>query len=196
MDDILQPGHADRRAFIKRAGIVAGTTVWATPTVQSLTSAAFAAGSPRVCTDIVGFKYEIDPKAFDTYPAGPDLPGGGNDCRPDACASPDHTVSPGPGPARSVNIPGIGAVVVSLTFDTVNDPHLATVTITSPAGSAVESGSVSVGTKTGQLPCTGPGSPNTNVQYVGGNATITIQTSGRGSGISNIIGCFCVAKVD
>ncbi|MDQ4006936.1 MAG: hypothetical protein M3211_02425 [Actinomycetota bacterium] len=41
----------DRRAFIKRAGVVSAATVWAAPTVQSLVAPAFATGTPRgACT--------------------------------------------------------------------------------------------------------------------------------------------------
>ncbi len=39
-------GDFDRRAFIRRAGVVSAATVWAAPTVQSLVAPAFATGTP------------------------------------------------------------------------------------------------------------------------------------------------------
>ncbi len=45
------PGGFDRRGFIKRAAVVGGATAWATPTVQSLVTPAFALGTqPGGCT--------------------------------------------------------------------------------------------------------------------------------------------------
>lgn len=65
MDQQPTQSELERRAFIKRAGVVAGATVWAVPTVQSLASPAFAAGSPPPpngeCPPekLVRFKYDV-----------------------------------------------------------------------------------------------------------------------------------------
>jgi hypothetical protein len=54
--------ESDRRLFLKRAGVVAGATVWATPVIQSVASPAFAAGSPaQECPPekLIRFKYDV-----------------------------------------------------------------------------------------------------------------------------------------
>ena len=45
--NIEVPTSLRRRSFIKRSALVGGATVWAAPTIQSLASPAFAAGSPK-----------------------------------------------------------------------------------------------------------------------------------------------------
>lgn len=62
MDDNFTT-ESDRRLFLKRAGVVAGTTVWATPVIQSIASPAFATGSPTPeCPpeNYVRFKFDIN----------------------------------------------------------------------------------------------------------------------------------------
>lgn len=64
MNEEMTPRDMERRAFLKRAGVVAGATVWATPTIQSLAAPAFAAGSPPTggsCPDaqLVRFQYNV-----------------------------------------------------------------------------------------------------------------------------------------
>lgn len=75
----------ERRSFLKRSAVVAGATVWATPTVQSLMAPAFAAGTGLCPTGrIVRFKYDVDKGVFDSgagsgvewcLPTGYDDPG-------------------------------------------------------------------------------------------------------------------------
>lgn len=45
-DSVEETNGFDRRSLIKRAAVVGAATAWATPTVQSITAPAFAAGSP------------------------------------------------------------------------------------------------------------------------------------------------------
>ena len=63
MDDHQDPRAFERRKFLKRAGVVAGSTVWAAPTIQTLASPAFATGTPAVgaCPpeNRVRFRYEV-----------------------------------------------------------------------------------------------------------------------------------------
>jgi len=48
-DNITPTGDLSRRSVIKRAAVVGAATAWATPTIQSIASPAFAAGSPKQC---------------------------------------------------------------------------------------------------------------------------------------------------
>jgi hypothetical protein len=66
-------GESDRRRFLKRAGVVAGATVWATPVIQSVASPAFATGSPSGdCPPekLIRFKFDVDGVKFDSGDAG------------------------------------------------------------------------------------------------------------------------------
>lgn len=60
-------GGLERRAFLQRAAVVAGATVWATPTVQSLVTPAFASGT-GVCPPgrLVRFKFDVEEGRFDS----------------------------------------------------------------------------------------------------------------------------------
>lgn len=58
MEENIEEGM-DRRTYLRRAGVVAGATVWATPTVQSLMSPAFATGTGR-CPEGHFFRFKYD----------------------------------------------------------------------------------------------------------------------------------------
>lgn len=85
-----QEDGLDRRTYLQRAAVVAGATVWATPTVQSLMSPAFATGT-GVCPPgrLVRFKYDVDTRKFDS---GDARGGGANWCLPDNYADADISV--------------------------------------------------------------------------------------------------------
>jgi LPXTG-motif cell wall-anchored protein len=65
--DDLDPGSLSRRAMLRRSAVLGGALVWAVPVVQSVSPAAFAAGSPAV----EGTKHENKP---DTEVLGDKLP--------------------------------------------------------------------------------------------------------------------------
>jgi LPXTG-motif cell wall-anchored protein len=65
--DDLEPGSLSRRGMLRRGAMLGGALVWAVPVVQSVSPAAFAAGSPAV----EGTKNENKP---DTEVLGDKLP--------------------------------------------------------------------------------------------------------------------------
>lgn len=80
----------ERRTFVRRAAVVAGATVWATPTVQSLVAPAFATGT-GVCPPghLIRFKYDVDNRTFDSGDASG---GGASWCLPDQYGDADLAV--------------------------------------------------------------------------------------------------------
>jgi hypothetical protein len=81
----------DRRGYLQRAALVAGATAWATPTVQSLMSPAFATGT-GVCPPgrMIRFKYDVENGVFDS---GGATGGGASWCLPDGYADADISVN-------------------------------------------------------------------------------------------------------
>lgn len=76
----------ERRTFLKRSAIVAGATVWATPTVQSLMSPAFATGTGQCPPGkLVRFKYDAGGGFDSGVPQG----GGASWCLPTGYADAD-----------------------------------------------------------------------------------------------------------
>jgi hypothetical protein len=117
----------ERRSFLQRATLVAGATVWATPTVQSLMSPAFATGT-GACPPghLVRFKYDVDEMKFDSgNPQG----GGADWCLPEGYG--DATVSVGP-----TGLFTIDGVPHQITVTISPDGKTATVTI--PPGCRIE----------------------------------------------------------
>ena len=123
-------GDIERRAFIKRAAVVAGATVWAAPTIQSLTAPAFATGT-GTCPPgrLLRFKYDVGANAFDSGAANG---GGASWCLPDGYADADVSVN-GPGNTACVSVAGTS---VCITVNISADGKTAKVTI--PAGAAIE----------------------------------------------------------
>jgi hypothetical protein len=123
-------GDIERRAFIKRAALVAGATVWAAPTIQSLASPAFATGT-GTCPPgrTVRFKYDVGANAFDS---GAARGGGASWCLPDGYADADISVN-GPGNSACVSV---GGKTYCITVIISADGKSAQVTI--PAGAAIE----------------------------------------------------------
>lgn len=80
-----------RRSFLKRAAVTGAVTVWATPTVQSLVSPAFATGT-GTCPPgrLIRFKYDVDSNGFDS---GATNGGGASWCLPDGYADASYAVN-------------------------------------------------------------------------------------------------------
>ncbi|HET7325909.1 MAG TPA: hypothetical protein VFJ14_01345 [Nocardioidaceae bacterium] len=79
----------ERRAFLQRAAVVSGATLWAAPTVQSIMTPAFAVGS-GLCPPghLVRFKYDVSNNRFDSGSGG-----GVQWCLPDGYGDADVSVS-------------------------------------------------------------------------------------------------------
>lgn len=127
---MTEHGGIERRAFIKRAAVVSGATVWATPTVQSLVAPAFATGT-GTCPPgrVVRFKYDVDENKFDSGDANG---GGASWCLPDGYADAVH---------KFVGTNGLGYVTLGGTQYSVlitlsGDGKTATVKL--PKGAIVE----------------------------------------------------------
>ena len=123
-------GDIERRAFMKRAALVAGATVWAAPTIQSLASPAFATGT-GTCPPgrMVRFKYDVGANAFDSGAAGG---GGASWCLPDGYAEADVSVN-GQGNSVCVNVGGQSyCITVSISADGK------TAQVSIPAGASIE----------------------------------------------------------
>jgi len=132
-----QPGDAaeprreiERRALLKRAALVAGATVWAAPTVQSLTAPAFATGTGTCAPGrMIRFKYDANEHRFDS---GGAFGGGANWCLPDGYAEADHSVY-GSGSTGCVTV---GGKVYCVTVSISPDGKAAQVSI--PPGASIE----------------------------------------------------------
>jgi hypothetical protein len=100
-DDDVQ-GHG-RRAFLKRAGVVTGATVWATPTIQSLLSPAFATGT-ALCPPgrTVRFKYDVERNVFDSGAASGT---GASWCLPEGYATAGNSLN-GAGSTACITVDG------------------------------------------------------------------------------------------
>jgi hypothetical protein len=174
MDQQLTQREFERRAFIKRAGVVAGATVWAVPTVQSIASPAFAAGSPPPpngeCVNNVRFKFDNvsckDGKIVGTFGDN----GDGGPCAGDIEGYNDATLG-----VNSSGCYGGYCVQISGTCSG-SEAKTATVTITNQ-GDLVDV-VVKSGSKTGT--CT---------EAAENGETFTVNLT---QGISNIAGTFCV----
>lgn len=116
----------ERRSFLKRSAVVAGATVWATPTVQSLMAPAFAAGT-GACppANLIRFKFDITENMFDSGEAA------GNTCFPDLYDQATHQIN-GPGPTASIIVNG---VTITVTVTSTGE-MTATVSVTATGGSA------------------------------------------------------------
>ncbi|HET7325910.1 MAG TPA: hypothetical protein VFJ14_01350 [Nocardioidaceae bacterium] len=137
------PGHRpgmERRAFLQRAAIVGGATLWAAPTVQSIMTPAFAVGT-GLCPPghLVRFKYDVDENRFDS---GDAIGGGANWCLPDGYADADVRVD-GPG---NVGTFAVGGVAKSITVMIAADGKTASITI--PPGSRIEDLQAKAGNRT------------------------------------------------
>lgn len=129
MDDETTSGM-ERRSFLKRAAVVSGATVWATPTVQSLVAPAFATGTGLCPPDrTVRFMYDVDNNVFDS---GAATGGGAGWCLPDGYADAQVAVF-GPGPTTSFTL---GTTTYTITVVISADKMTATVQL--PAGAVVE----------------------------------------------------------
>lgn len=104
MEENNSHGGMERRSFLKRAAIVGGATVWATPTVQSLVAPAFATGTGLCPPDrIWRFKYDVDNNMFDSGDASG---GGANWCLPDGYADAVNSVPNVVGNVASFTVDG------------------------------------------------------------------------------------------
>ena len=116
----------ERRSFLKRSAVVAGATVWATPTVQSLMAPAFAAGT-GACppANLIRFKYEIDENRFDSGDAG------GTGCYPDLYHQATHRIDT----AGNVGTIVVNGVTITVTVTSTGE-HTATVQVSASGGTA------------------------------------------------------------
>lgn len=118
MDEQVKQG-VERRSFLKGAAVVAGTTVWATPTIQSMVAPAVAA-SPLCVDDYVRFKYDVG-AGFDNGDAG-----GTTWCLPDGYAD----AAPLPNTSGNTLTFTINGKTITITIEISADGKTATITIT------------------------------------------------------------------
>lgn len=128
----------ERRSFLKRSAIVAGATVWATPTVQSLMAPAFATGTGR-CPDgaLYRFKAEVDEETLQVTGYSNGVPASGSEaagCLPDGYAEAT--------PLDGACLPGT-TMCVSVVVTGTEGNYTATVTL--PDGWVIEDLDVKAG---------------------------------------------------
>lgn len=178
--DESSSANSDRRRFLKRAGIVAGTTVWATPVVQSLSSPAFATGSPPPCTSatLIRFKYNVGGSFDSGQPPAHSTAG--------ACTA-QVTGYNSTLPGRAINSYGYfmhGSCKVKVKVTLSHDKKTATVTVTNGILIDVDIKGGAAGKKNGYC-SPGAGAPN------GGSSTITLKAPSGGAAISFVAGVIC-----
>lgn len=161
----------ERRAFLKRSAIVAGATVWAAPTVQSLVSPAFATGTGRCPPGhTFRFKYDVGTGFDSGVPRG----------RGSTWCLPEGYTDVG---TRPVNPNGCFTVENDTQCVHVQiTPDGKTATVTLPAGAHIEDLQAKAGSwHNGEC---GDAAPVT-----GNTSTVTLQTKQ----ISYVAGVFCYA---
>lgn len=172
MDDETTSGM-ERRSFLKRAAVVSGATVWATPTVQSLVAPAFATGTGLCPPErTVRFKYDVDTNVFDS---GSGSGGGASWCLPDGYADAQVAVS-GAGPTAYFQI-GTSSYAITV----VVSEDLKTATVHLPEGAVIEDLQAKAGS--------GPDGECEDADAVtGGTAVVTL----RDKEISFVTGVLCI----
>lgn len=172
---------SDRRRFLKRAGVVAGATVWATPVVQSLTSPSYATGSPAPCTTpkLVRFKFNVG-GSFDSGQPPPHSTAG-------ACTAQVAGYNESlPGRYIASNgsfVDGTCKVTVKVTLSNGNKTATITVTNGIILDADIKGGS-SKSSKNGYC-SPGWGPPN------GGSSSLVLNAPSGGAAISFVAGVVC-----
>ena len=175
MDDETTPG-IERRSFLKRAAVVSGATVWATPTVQSLVAPAFATGTGLCPPErTVRFKYDVAEDGTGRFDSGDAGGGGASWCLPDGYADAAIQVN-GAGSTATFTL---GGVTYSITVTISNGGKTATVLL--PSGAVVEDLQAKAGNERN-------GECDDLDGVTGSTATVTLEDRG----ISFVAGVICI----